>query len=75
MVAASRVILAGTSLFAIWLDAAEPARFATFTYTLHSGYLLYSLAVAAWTRRRSIGESFAVATHSSTWSLSRRFST
>lgn len=55
-IAATRVALAAFSLFAIWLDPAEPARFAPVTYFLHSAYVVYSvgLAVLMW-RRSSLG--------------------
>lgn len=51
-IVATRVGLAAFSLFAIWLDPAEPARFAELTYTLHTAYIVYSLAIAAvfWSR-------------------------
>jgi hypothetical protein len=45
-VALARVALACTSLFAIWLDAAEPARFASLTYGLHAVYVAYSVGLA-----------------------------
>jgi signal transduction histidine kinase len=63
MIAAARVMLASTSLLAIWLDPAEPARFTEVTYALHVGYVAYSLIVAASTRRGSIGNTFALVTH------------
>jgi signal transduction histidine kinase len=63
MIAAARVMLASTSLLAIWLDPAEPARFTEVTYALHVAYVAYSLIVAASTRRRSIGNTFALVTH------------
>jgi signal transduction histidine kinase len=65
MIAAARVMLASTSLLAIWLDPAEPARFTNATYALHMGYVVYSLIVAVSMRRRSIGYTFALVTHSS----------
>src|SRR4030042_1376760 len=50
LISAGRVILAAFSLFAIWLDPAEPARHAVTTYSLLAGYLLYAivLALTAW---------------------------
>ena len=42
-----RVVLAATSLFAIWLDPAEPARFVTITYTFHTIYFAYAVVVGA----------------------------
>jgi signal transduction histidine kinase len=44
-IAVSRVVLAATSLFAIWLDPAEPARYVAPTYSLHAIYVLYALAI------------------------------
>jgi signal transduction histidine kinase len=63
MIAVARVLLASTSLLAIWLDPAEPARFAEVTYGVHTGYLTYSFILAASTRRREIGPTFVLATH------------
>jgi hypothetical protein len=40
-IAAARVLLAATALFAIWLDSAEPARFVSESYALHSAYVAY----------------------------------
>ena len=34
----ARVVLAASSLFAVWLDPNEPARYGISTYTLHSVY-------------------------------------
>jgi signal transduction histidine kinase len=48
-IAAARVALAIASLFAIWIDPAEPARFAQLTYTLHWMYVSYSAALALFT--------------------------
>src|SRR6478672_3473075 len=47
--AAARVALALSSLFAIWIDPAEPARFAQVTYTLHWIYVAYSIGLALFT--------------------------
>ena len=63
MIAAARVMLASTSLLAIWLDPAEPARSTEVAYALHVGYVAYSLIVAASARRRFIGNTFALVTH------------
>ncbi len=51
-IAVARVLMASLSLFAIWLDPAEPARYVQVTYTLHWLYVAYSIALAAivWTR-------------------------
>ena len=45
-IASARVVLASTCLLSIWLDPAEPARFAELTYSLHAAYVAYSLVVA-----------------------------
>jgi signal transduction histidine kinase len=52
-VALARVALAVTSWFAIWLDPAEPARYAQLTYSLHAVYVVYaaSLGLLVWARR------------------------
>ena len=54
-IAAARVALAASSLFAIWLDPAEPQRHVAATYSLLFTYVLYSLAILpfAWRRQRS----------------------
>src|SRR5439155_29692 len=51
-IAAARVVLAASGLFAIWLDPAEPARYGALTYTLHAGYVVYAVALAlvVWNR-------------------------
>ena len=51
-IAAARVVLAASGLFAIWLDPAETSRSAALTYTLHSSYVMYALALAGvvWNR-------------------------
>ena len=51
-IAAARVVLAASGLFAIWLDPAEPARYGALTYALHSGYVIYAftLALVVWNR-------------------------
>jgi len=47
--ATARVALALSSLFAIWIDPAEPARFAQVTYSLHWVYVAYSIGLAVFT--------------------------
>jgi signal transduction histidine kinase len=47
--ALARVSLALASLFAIWIDPAEPARFAPLTYALHLMYVTYSVVLALFT--------------------------
>lgn len=47
LIAGGRVALAASSLFAIWLDPSEPAKYAGIAYSLLVFYVLYSLAIAA----------------------------
>jgi signal transduction histidine kinase len=48
----ARVALAASSLFAVWVDPSEPARYVIPTYTLHAIYAVYAivLAMIAWNR-------------------------
>jgi len=46
-IAVARVVLAASSLFAIWLDPAEPTRHEQVTYTLHAIYVAYALTLLA----------------------------
>ena len=50
LIAAVRVVLAASSLFAVWLDPSEPARHAEVAYALLAAYLAYALGIAllAW---------------------------
>lgn len=47
VIAAGRLALAGLSLLAVWLDPADPARFASVSLALLAGYTLYAAGVAA----------------------------
>lgn len=47
VIAATRVVLGATSLFAIWLDPAEPARYVAATYSAHAVYVAYASVLAA----------------------------
>jgi signal transduction histidine kinase len=49
LVAGGRVVLASFSLLAIYLDPAEPAKFADLTYGVLALYVAFSIGVAAWT--------------------------
>jgi signal transduction histidine kinase len=62
-IALARVALGCASLLAVWLDPAEPARFAELTYTLHSIYVVYSIGLAIFTWIRPLGERFPLITH------------
>jgi signal transduction histidine kinase len=50
-----RVVLAISSLFAVWLDPNDAQRYLFPTYTLHSVYVVYAIALAfyAWNRQES----------------------
>ena len=52
----TRLVLAASSLFAVWLDPNEPGRYVVPTYTLHWIYLVYAivLALISW-NRASVG--------------------
>jgi len=62
-IAAARVALAASSLFAIWLDPAEPPRHVAATYSLLFTYVLYSLAILPFAWRRHTARQFGLATH------------
>jgi signal transduction histidine kinase len=62
-IAAGRVALATASLFADWLDPAEPARFAQTTYELHFVYVAYALLLAVGTWRWGGGARLPIVTH------------
>lgn len=47
LIAAGRVALATSSLFAVWFDPSEPAKYASVAYALLALYVAYSLATAA----------------------------
>jgi signal transduction histidine kinase len=51
LIASARLTLSALTLFALWLDPAEPARNANLAYSLASLYLAYAIliAVVAWT--------------------------
>lgn len=46
LIAAGRVALATSSLFAVWLDPSEPAKYAAVAYALLTLYVVYALAIA-----------------------------
>lgn len=62
-IASARVVLAVFTLVAIWLDPAEPSRFAALTYSVLWAYVVYALAVAAVTWRTVRAHWFGIATH------------
>ena len=61
-IAIARIVLAATALLALWLDPIEPPVYADLTYRLQSVYLLYSVAVLAWTFG-DVGEWQPLGTH------------
>src|SRR5204862_7144986 len=62
-IAATRVLLAISSLFAVWLDPAEPQRHVDATYSLLVVYVVYSLAILPFAWRRHTGRHFGLTTH------------
>jgi len=57
LVAAGRMVLASSSLFAVWLDPTEPAKHAAIAYSLLVAYVAYSalLAAGVWRARDAGG--------------------
>jgi signal transduction histidine kinase len=57
LIAAGRVVLAASSLAALWRDPSEPAKYAQIAYALLAGYLAYALilAILRWRRPPSRG--------------------
>lgn len=51
IIAAGRVVLATSSLFAVWLDPTEPAKYARVAYSLLVAYVIYSAVIALLTWR------------------------
>lgn len=62
-IAAARVLLAASSLLAVWLDPAEPARNITLTYALHSAYTGYSILLTFIIWNRSSSGRLPLVTH------------
>jgi len=62
-VAALRVILATTGLFAITLDPTQPTIYAAAAYAMLAGYVGVSVAILVAVRARQTGRAFAIATH------------
>jgi signal transduction histidine kinase len=48
-IAAARILLAASSLFAVWMDPADPAHYAELTHTLHVIYLAYAVVLGGFT--------------------------
>lgn len=53
LIAGGRVVLAASSLFAVWRDPSEPAKYASIAYFLLLAYLVYAIGVAlvVWRKR------------------------
>jgi signal transduction histidine kinase len=62
-IAVTRVVLAASGLFAIWLDPVGPARLITETYSLHIFYIVYALGLATVMWNRGSAGGLPVATH------------
>lgn len=61
-IAIARVVLAGTALFAVWLDPADPMHYAGLTYTLYWAFVGYSGLLLLATVRE-VPEWMPLATH------------
>jgi len=62
-IAAARILLAFTSLIAVWIDPAEPERFVQVTYVLLTAYLVYACVLGLVVRRRHIPRGLPLGTH------------
>lgn len=64
LIAAGRVVLAVSSLFAVWLDPDEPIRYATVAYGVLLAYVVYAVTVATllW-RIEAVPRLWPVVTH------------
>lgn len=64
LIGAGRVVLAGSSLLAVWLDPSEPANYAQIAYGLLVAYLVYATLVAlAVARAQAVPTGWRLATH------------
>lgn len=64
LIAGGRIVLASSSLLAVWLDPSEPTKYATIAYSLLVAYVVYSLLIAlfAW-RPQAPGDTHGLVTH------------
>jgi signal transduction histidine kinase len=64
LIAGGRVVLAASSLFAVWLDPSEPAKYAHIAYGLLVAYLVYAAVTAllVWRMETPVG-SWRLLTH------------
>lgn len=58
LIALGRVVLAAASLFAVWLDPTQPAKYARIAYSLLAAYVVYSTVIVLLVAR--VGASRAV---------------
>ena len=63
LIAGGRVVLAASSLFAVWLDPTEPAKYAAIAYSLLAAYVGYSLVIAALVWRAEPAPALRLTTH------------
>jgi len=62
-IAVARIALAATALLAVWMDPAEPERYADLTFTLYWVYIIYSVVLGLWTIRWEGGDRLPLVTH------------
>lgn len=64
LIGAGRIVLAASSLLAVWLDPSEPAKYAQTAYGLLAAYLAYAAVVAlAVTRSGGVPRGWRLGTH------------
>lgn len=64
LIGAGRVVLAASSLLAVWLDPSEPAKYVQIAYGLLVAYLVYAVLVAlAVARAPAVPSGWRLATH------------
>jgi signal transduction histidine kinase len=63
IIASGRVALAAASLFGVWMDPTEPARYESEVYALHVIFLTYSLGLATFVALRPVGDRLPIASH------------
>jgi signal transduction histidine kinase len=59
----ARIALAGSTLFALWLDQTEPVQFRALTYVLHWLYVLYAVGLGVVVWNGLARRTFPLATH------------
>jgi len=63
VISAVRVVIAASTLFAVWLDPTEPQRSAVLVYTMHVAFLVYAMCLTALCWTREFGPQFSLVTH------------